>query len=136
MEVNDELRNLLLTDITLAFDESVNGKFSDQSIGENELVSLQLPALEQQMRTILVPLYLVRAAVVVISNWHDKKPCYENTVQTETKLRMRHEELFARLLGYLISPAPSSLDKCISGLATAARQQDNTPVSSIEDVSS
>lgn len=141
MDANDDLRMLLLTEITLAFDKAVNEIGFDDRIDEDGLVSLQLPASEQQCnpkRAILVPLYLLRAAVVVISNWQDRdqNQRYENPVDTETSSNSKSEKFFTRLLGYLITPAQSNMDMCpISGLATAVYKQDNTPVSSIEDVS-
>ena len=110
--------------ITRAFDKAVSEKDSNN----NKEVFLRVPALDDKATctTVWILSSLLRAAVVIVSNWedHGDSQCNSNTT----------DEYFTRLLAYLIIP-PDLGKKSISGLASALNEDDRTPAASIEDVS-
>ena len=130
--ISHQLQALLLMQITRAFDKAVSKKDSN----DNKEVILKLPVLgTATCRTVWILSSLLRAAVVIVSNWEDHGDiqCTPNCSTTD--------EYFTRLLAYLIiPPEPSTHDsdlgkKSISGLASALNEHDRTPAASIEDVS-
>jgi hypothetical protein len=138
MEINSELQSLILGEITGAFEKAIKGSdFCDASdmaadldsnsaIDETELVVINIANHESITKKIIVTVCLVRAAVVVASNWR-------NCGQDEKK----SENNFKRLLGFLIIPPENGNGQkpVSSGLANAVFKCDNKPTASIEDVS-
>lgn len=132
MNCNAELQTLVLSEVTSAFDEAIK---SSNSCGNSKL-SVSMRVLTEgggsSTKTIVVSLSLIRAAVVVVSDWKDIGGTMCNTdsgngVHTAANL-------FWRLLRYIV-PAPDLYKKSLSGLASAVYNETNTRVASVEDVS-
>lgn len=140
MEINSELQSLILGEITGAFEKAIKGSdFCDTSDmaadldsnganDETELVVINIPVNHGSItKKIIVTVCLVRAAVVVASNWKD---CGQDEKKSEND--------FKRLLGFLIFPPENGNGQkspVSSGLANAVFKCDNKPTASIEDVS-
>jgi hypothetical protein len=127
MDINSELQALILSEITRAFDNASQDVNPESDDNEKKLVLLQILALDHGLKTIVVRACLVRAAVVIISNWQD-----EDEGAKSNELGVKSNDCFRRLLSYLIIPAA---DENKSGLASALYKHDNAPAASIEDVS-
>jgi len=142
MDSDDRLQKIVLSEITKAFDEAMISSSDSNDNGiESSLVSITLPTRghSQTTKTIVVSSCLIRAAVVVVSNWQDtgNNQGNKNIIGEE----IGPEELFQRLLGYLVIPVSSSSTcktvdtKSISGLASAVYKHSNMRASTVEDVS-
>ncbi|KAL7488211.1 hypothetical protein ACHAW6_015042 [Cyclotella cf. meneghiniana] len=140
MDSDDRLRKLVLSEITTAFDEAmISSSDSNDNCVESSLVSITLPIKDhsQATKSIVVSSCLIRAAVVVVSNWQDtgKYQCNTNIIGEV----MGPEVLFQRLLEYLVIPVSSSSacktvdTKSVSGLASAVYKHSNMRASTVED---
>lgn len=137
MLVNSELEVLILNELTRAFDNAMNEtgqKENDTS--EDIAVALDIPVLDGSAKNVTLPACLLKAAVVVVSNWQSgasDDECKSNTIEKRIGLNAENSS-FERLLWYIIPPTDDKASQKASGLASAV-YSDDAPAASIEDVS-